>query len=325
MIPQKRFQEQNEARWRQTQQLIERLDQSKGALTREEARALPPLFRKICQEMGIAEERLYNSSLINRLNTMVMALFHHLYRQRRSIRPLRFMTHTFPGAFKHNLGLFWISVALFWVPFLLLAFSGHWGLDWIQALLGAEGMNSMDAMYGKDGDALEHGRETYGSDFMMFCYYVWNNVSIDFRCYAGGIFFGVGTLFFTLFNGLYLGAAAGYVEAVGDPTKFWGFVCGHSAFELVGLHLSSVAGLRLGWGLIAPGNQSRLTSLLRSARHSLVILGGAAVLTFLAAIIEGFWSAHPHPLALKYTVGAVLWIVTLGYLFSGRKEWYERP
>ena len=324
MISQKQFQKLNQERWGKTKQLSDRV-KNKGDLSPQEARILPAYFRKVCQEVGIARERLYGVNLTNNLNNLVMSLFHHIYRSKSKLSPLRFITHTFPGAFKHNLHFFWVSFLLFWLPFCLLAFSGNWGLEWIQSLLGPQGMANMDIMYGKDGDVLAHGRETHGSDFMMFCFYVWNNVSIDFRCYGGGILYGIGTLFFTVYNGLMIGAAAGYVHAVGDPQKFWGFVCGHSAFELIGIHLASAAGFRLGWGLIAPGNQTRSAALLRSAKHSLVILGGAAILTFLAAIIEGFWSAHPHPLPLKYTVGIVLWVLTFAYLFSGRKEWYERP
>jgi len=324
MISQKQFQKMNQKRWEEIEKSIQRL-KSSTPLSAEEARGIPAQFRKVCQEMGMAQERLYGMRLTLQLNKMVMALFHHIYRSKNRLNPWRYMTRTFPGAFQHNLHFFWVSVVLFWLPYLLLALSGNWGMQWIQSLLGTEGMMSMDAMYGKDGDALAHGRETYGNDFMMFCYYIFNNVSIDFRCYAGGIFYGLGTLFYTIFNGLYIGAAAGYVHAVGDPEKFYCFVAGHSSFELIGLHLSSAAGLRLGWGLISPGNQSRMSSLLRNAQHSMVILGGAAILTFLAACVEGFWSGHPYPPAVKYTVGITLWILTLGYLFSGKKQWYERP
>ena len=324
MISRKQFEKSNETRWQEGERLVAHLD-DKGELSAKEARELPANFRKVCQDLGLSGERLYGLALSSRLNGIVMGLFRHLHRSRTRLAPVRFLTRTFPGAFKHNLGLFWISVAFFWVPFFLLAFSGQNGLSWIQAILGPEGMRGMDAMYGKNGDALAHGRESHGSDFMMFTFYIMNNVGIDFRTFAGGIFFGIGTLFFTIFNGLSIGASAGYVHATGDPMKFWTFVCGHSAFELVGLHLSSMAGLRLGWGLIRPGQLTRMAALVKNARESLVLLGGAAVLTFLAAFIEGFWSAHPNSPTLKFTVGAVFWGLTILYLMSGRREWYERP
>lgn len=324
MISRKQFQEANQDRWETGESAISSLEGS-NRLSPEEARGIPSLFRKICQDLGVSGERLYGLALSTRLNGLVMGLFRHLHRSRTRLRPVHFLTRTFPGAFQQNLPFFWISVILFWLPFALMMLSGSSGLSWIQAILGPQSMQGLDAMYGKDGDALAHGRETHGSDFMMFAFYISNNVGIDFRTFAGGIFFGIGTLFFTIFNGLAIGASAGYVHATGDPMKFWTFVSGHSAFELVGLHVASMAGLRLGWGLIRPGQLTRIAALIKNARESLVLLGGAALLTFFAAFIEGFWSAHPHPAALKFTVGGVFWVLTIGYLFSGRKEWYERP
>lgn len=324
MISRKQFEQMNEGRWQESERLVAHLDH-KGPITPEQARELPANFRKVCQDLGVSGERLYGLSLSSRLNGLVMGVFRHLHRSRTRLNPVRFLTRTFPGAFKHNLGLFWISVVLFWLPFFVMMFSGQSGLVWIQSIIGPEGMVGMDAMYGKEGDALAHGRETHGSDFMMFTFYIMNNVGIDFRTFAGGIFFGIGTLFFTIFNGLAIGASAGYVHATGDPMKFWTFVSGHSAFELVGLHLSSMAGLRLGWGLIRPKQLTRMAALVKNAREALVLLGGAAILTFFAAFVEGFWSAHPNPAALKFTVGGVFWVITIAYLCSGRKAWYERP
>ncbi len=324
MISQKQFENLNEKRWDETTNAVSILN-TKELLSPEQARKIPSHFRKICQEVGISRERIYGLKLTSRLNQMVMDLFHHLYRNKNRLNPVTFVTRTFPGAVKHNIPFLWISITLFWLPFFLLSLSGNWGLTWIQALLGPEMMEQVDGMYGKDGSVLEYGRDTYGSDFRMFCFYIANNVGIDFQCFASGILFGAGTLFYTIFNGLFMGATFGYVREVGDPEKLYSFVCGHAAFELMGLHLSSVAGLRLGWGLISPGNQSRLSSLMRNARHSLVILGGAAILTFLAACVEGFWSAHDHSLTLKYGVAIGLLVVTIIYVFSGKKEWYERP
>ena len=76
---------------------------------------------------------------------------------------------------------------------------------------------------------------------MMFCFYIWNNVAIDFRIFAGGIAAGAGTMFFLLFNGLHIGAAAGYVNVACDPESFWSFVAGHSSFELLGMVVAGVA------------------------------------------------------------------------------------
>ena len=177
-------------------------------------------------------------------------------------------------------------------------------IRWIQAVLGADGMVSMEQMYGGREAQLEHLRSEYGSNFMMFCFYIYNNVAIDFRIFAGGMVAGLGTLFFLLFNGLHLGAAAGYVNHACNPESFWSFVSGHSSFELLGMVVSGMAGMRLGLALLRPGRLPRVRALAEASKKALPLIYGAALMTTLAAVIEGFWSAQSIPSEAKYAFGA---------------------
>ena len=52
-----------------------------------------------------------------------------------------------------------------------------------------------------------------GTDWMMFGVYIRNNIGIAFQCFAGGLFAGLGSLFFLAFNGAFSGALAGYLLA----------------------------------------------------------------------------------------------------------------
>jgi len=323
MISRKQFKAINEERWKRTDRQLESLDQAKE-ITPDEARKLPSIFRKACQDLGFCEERVYGKQLTQTINHRVMSLYRHLYRDPKPFRPVHFYLRTFPGAFKSNLTLFWISAALFWVPFFATLALGEKGMVWYQAILGADNMHAMEQMYGHQGNAEDYLQREVGNDFMMFAYYIANNVGIDFQVFAGGLVCGIGTLFVTIYNGLMIGASAGYVNVAGDPMKFWTFVCGHSAFELVGINVATMAGLKMGWSLISPGQHSRGQAFVKGAREGLVLIGGAAMMTFFAAFIEGFWSAKPYEPTLKFVVSAVFWLITILYLSMGRKEWYER-
>ena len=50
----------------------------------------------------------------------------------------------------------------------------------------------------------------------MTGFYVYNNVGIAFRCFATGVLFGLGSVFFLVYNGLTIGAVAGLVTAAGS-------------------------------------------------------------------------------------------------------------
>ena len=126
--------------------------------------------------------------------------------------------------------------------------------------------------------------------------------------------FGLGSLFFLLFNGLTIGAVAGHLTQLGYIETFWGFVAGHSAFELTAIVLSGVAGFQLAQALIMPGRKSRLLALRDNSQIAIQIVYGAATLFIMAAFVEAFWSSQVWiPVTVKYTIGVVLWVLVIGY------------
>ena len=64
----------------------------------------------------------------------------------------------------------------------------------------------------------------------------------------------------------------------------------------------------------------RTDALRLAAREALPLVIGAACMLVLAAAIEAFWSPRTEIApSVKYTVGGVLWLVTLAYFgFMGR-------
>jgi uncharacterized membrane protein SpoIIM required for sporulation len=157
------------------------------------------------------------------------------------------------------------------------------------------------------------------SRFEMFGFYIANNVGIGFRVFAGGVFFGIGSVAILLHNGVFLGAAAGHVVNKGFASTFFPFVSGHSALELGAVVLLAVAGLRLGWSLVAAGGLSRGDSLRRAARECIALVPGGGAMLVLAAVVEAFWSPLPLPPPIKYWAGAAAALALGAYLaWSGR-------
>lgn len=282
---------------------------------------LPRRFREACADLALARHRMYGGHVVSRLNELVIRGYKLLYRSRKKGGEafVRFVFATFPAMVRKEWRLFWLCSALFWLPFFGMMAVAWIDIDWIQAVLGAEGMASMEAMYGGEEEQLSHLRSEYGSNFMMFAHYINNNVGIDFQIFAGGILAGLGTIFFLIFNGVYIGAAAGYVSYACNPESFWTFVAGHSSFELLGMVVAGMAGMRLGLGVLKPGRMSRGKSIAAGAKRSLPLILGAGGMTALAAVVEGFWSAQPLPAEVKYGFGITMWVLHGAYfLLLGR-------
>lgn len=313
------FEDKNKQRWAEYERLLDGMEKGKPDA---EAGQLPRRFRELCVDLSLAEFRMYGERLTGHLNAQVIRGYEMLYRHRRAglDKFAAFVAVGFPQTVRREWRLFWLCNAVFWLPFFAVMISAVSDIQWVQAILGANGMASMDQMYGGKEDQIAHLRSAYGSNFMMFCHYIQNNVGIDFRTFAGGMAAGLGTLFFLFFNGVYMGAAAGYVNHAGNPESFWTFVSGHSSLELLGMVVSGMAGMRLGLALLQPGRLPRVRALAEAARQALPLIFGAALMTTLAAVVEGFWSAQLLPSGLKYGVGISGWILLICYFtLAGRR------
>ncbi|MCA1481970.1 stage II sporulation protein M, partial [Bradyrhizobium sp. NBAIM08] len=117
-----------------------------------------------------------------------------------------------------------------------------------------------------------------------------NNISIALRTFASGLLAGLGTLLVLLFNGVIIGSVAGHLQHIGHGDPFWRFVAGHGAFELTAIAIAGGAGLQMGYALVDTGGRTRLGSLRAQGRDLAIIILGAAVMLFIAAGLEAFWS-----------------------------------
>jgi len=121
-----------------------------------------------------------------------------------------------------------------------------------------------------------------------------------------------------VFNGLMIGSVAGHLQAVGHGDPFWRFVCGHGAPELTAIVIAGAAGLRIGLDLVAPGRRRRVDALIEAGRVGAKLCLGVFAMLVFAAFVEAFWSSIAWmPAAIKYSVAAVLWSLTLLWLALG--------
>ncbi len=282
---------------------------------------LPGSFRRLNRDLALARSRQYSAGLVEALQRRVLSAHQRIYGALPAHRDslFYFVTSGFPRLVRREWRFVLASSLLFFAPLLLMLFIVQRQPESAYLLLSPEQLYQMQEMY---SPLSEHvGRErSASSQWQMWGFYIANNVKIGFQCFASGIAFGVGAVFYLLYNGLFIGATAGHLTQLGYIETFWGFVSGHSAFELIGIMLSGAAGLRIGYALIAPGRKTRKESLKEAAHTIGPLLAGAATLIFMAAFIEAFWSPLAHiPATTKYLVGVSLWVLTgVYFLFAGK-------
>ncbi|MCC6195939.1 MAG: stage II sporulation protein M [Burkholderiales bacterium] len=284
-------------------------------------------FRELCRDLSLARDRNYSTPLVDRLQQCVLRVQQRIYGAQPRRRPvmLRFFLADFPALVRREWGFVVTAAILLLVPIGLYVWAAQQWPESVYLVLSGESAAQMETMYGPDNPVPGRERDA-SSDFTMLAYYIYNNVRIDFQVFAGGLLFGVGSIFFLVFNGLHIGAVAGHLTRLGYGDAFWGFVAGHSSFELLGAVLAGAAGLRIGHALVAPGTRTRGDALRAAARVAVHLLYGAAAMTACAALVEAFWSPQRAlPSTLKYGVGIALWAAWILYFaFAGAGSRGER-
>ena len=312
------------------QNFIKLLDQLEGKLDKDEdfeqnRHEFPAHYRRICRHLSVAESRQYSPVLADYLHDLTLRGHKFLYQQKTSAlyRFFQLLAYQFPQMLRRDWRYWLVSSALFYLPLLFMGIMCFLDDQFIYSFVDYDQVKEYEAMYDpanrRPGASPERQSD---SDFMMFGYYIMNNVGIDFRAYASGIVFGLGSIFFMVFNGLSIGAIAGHLSNVGFSETFWPFVAGHSALELTAATIAGGAGLKIGFSLINPGNYTRLLALKKAGFETIPVITGAGFMTFLAAFVEGFWSGTPWlSNEIKYTVGILSWAAVFVYLLgAGRKQ-----
>jgi uncharacterized membrane protein SpoIIM required for sporulation len=312
------FLKRREASWREFELLVN----GNRKEIRKKVSLFPRAFRELTQDLNTARAHNFDAAIIERLNILVNEGSQILYGQHEwSLKIFaRFVLRTFPGKVRSQ----WKGIGAAFLVFYGLAF-----------FTGVLCVRFPDLVYEfvpeSEAAGIAESYDPAGGHFLapldagsradMFAYYIYNNITIAFRTFAGGVLAGIGSLFFLCLNGIFLGAVSGHIINLGFGKTFFSFIIGHSSFELTAIVLSAQAGLLLGYRFFIPGGLSRSEALRRAAGDALPLVSGSALLLVAAAVIEAFWSPlHTLPPALRFGAGASGWILLfLYFLLSGRK------
>ena len=282
----------------------------------------PGGYRELTQDLNTARANGFDPSIIDRLNSMVLEGNQILYTNRSwSVKSaVDFVFRLFPRTVRSQ----WRSLAVSFLLFYGFAFFFGYicvrNPSFVYQLMGEDTILELENMYNPANSHYLTPRDV-SSDADMFGFYIYNNISIAFRTFAGGILAGIGSLVLLCLNGVFLGAAAGHIINVGFGETFFPFIIGHSSFELTAIILSAQGGLLLGYRLFVTKGLSRAASLKAAGKTALPIIAGAALMLVVAACVEAFWSSrHELAVTIRYGAGIAGWILLILYfMFAGRQ------
>jgi uncharacterized membrane protein SpoIIM required for sporulation len=274
------------------------------------------LYRAACADLALAYAYQLPQNTVQYLHRLVGRAHNQLYRSRRfEFRKWGEMLLFDVPKVIFNDRCVQIMFVVFWGLFILsawLAYSKTAWPDFAEHVLTPEGIQGLEEMYKnpidgtiRDGDA----------NMAMAGFYTYNNTGIGLRCFAWGLLVVPGMLV-TMSNAITLGAAFGYMARpdVAEGENFFHFVTAHGPFELTAIVLSAGAGLRLGLSWMMTGGLSREAALIKAGRQVMPVMCAAALMFFMAALIEGFLSPSAAPYWVKVMV-AILSSSLLAFYF----------
>jgi uncharacterized membrane protein SpoIIM required for sporulation len=308
------------APWQRLSDLLQRTERARGAraLPPAEIKELSELYRSLAADLMRVRRDKLGADLELHLDDLASRAHNAIYAGSRvgnQFRPIDLVAD-FPPALRRNWRLLAISAALFYVPMGLAGFASYTDESYALAVLEPEQLDQFEKMY-KEADPAKRDVNT---DSMMTGFYVNNNVGIAFRCFATGLLFGFGSMYFTVFNGLYTGVVLGHLARVGLGERIFSFISSHSPWELNAIVMACAAGLQMGLALVRTRGRTRLGNLQAHGLELVRQIIGAALFLGVAAILEGNVSPSTLPPEAKYALGVASAAIVFGIVFLSGKN-----
>ncbi len=311
-----RFLADGAARWRELEMLL-LPDTPLAGVPAAKLHRFAALYRALCADLSRGKSLGCAPEVLAHLDGLAARAHNVFYaaRPRGTTVALDVLLYGFPRALRKN-AVFMLAAALaFLAPLGFGVLATLTDAEFAGRVLPPEMLEALAEAYAK---GFAEGRGV-GEASAMAGFYINNNIGIAFRCFATGILFGVGSLFFLIYNGVVIGAVFGYVIQHGAGWNLFTFVCGHAPFELTAIVIAGGAGLKMGYAVIETGGKTRVGSLRAQAKDLVALLAGITAMLALAALIEGFWSPSSAPAPYKWLfAGSLTLLVSAFFALGGR-------
>jgi uncharacterized membrane protein SpoIIM required for sporulation len=302
--------------WSRLETLVQQVETaSLKTLSPADLREFGLLYRQVAADLSAVRADEASRTLEAYLNRLVSRAHNHIYSgDRMNFSSVwNFLSSGYPRIFRRLLPYTTVALAIFLAGALLGTLLTVARPQFMHAMLGPQMIDKIEH-HQMWTDSILTAKPQESSRIMT------NNIAVCFYAYAGGILAGLGTILLMFTNGMSIGVITTACTQHHMALSMWSFVAAHGALELPSIFISGGAGLRLATGLLFPGMLRRRDALAVAGAESIRLLSGTIPLLIIAGILEAFLSPTHAPLALKFSVSAVL-LTSLGlWLSEGGRE-----
>ncbi|MCR2822833.1 stage II sporulation protein M [Lederbergia panacisoli] len=309
----KQFIKQHREDWKLLEQLINVLQKRKNTYTAADIEHFNRLYQKAAQNLSYSQTYFPKEEVTEYLNGLVSKSHNLLYKdQISSFKQIRhFFSTTFIGLLLGQ----WKAVAIAMLLFSLGAIGSFFSV--INDPLNLYSILPAEIAQNVDPNQLGSGDGAVDSP-LMSASIMTNNIQVAILAFAGGVTFGLLTVYVMIYNGIIIGALAALFWQYGKTYDFWAYIVPHGMIELTAIFIAGGAGLLMGYKLLVPGQFSRSFHLKHQAKRSVQLLLGTIPLFIIAGIIEGFITPAAISLEWKYIVAILTVLGLILYVLIGK-------
>jgi uncharacterized membrane protein SpoIIM required for sporulation len=297
-----RFIRQRSAAWDEFERVLASLTETR--LGHAALENLAFLYRQILHDHAVVSYRYPRTAAAERLRHLALEGTHTLRVEtdEHVVGPVRFLTRSFPRAFRRHLPHLVVTVVLFFsamaLGFCMTALRPAVGLT----LLGPEKVKGLE-----EGRLWTESLVSTIPPALSTSAIATNNMSVALTGWAGGALAGIGALHVVLLNGFLLGAVLAATWHYGLAAGLLEFVSAHGPLEITLILVTAAAGLGVGQALVAADDRPRREALAEAGQRAIVVLVGCLPWFVVLGLVEGLISPSPQvPAPLKLGLGLLL-------------------
>jgi uncharacterized membrane protein SpoIIM required for sporulation len=299
--------------WKQLEELITTLGKNRNSITGDRITQYHRLYQKAAQNLSYSQTYFQNDEVTLYLNGLIAKSHNLLYKDQ--VSSLKQIRHFFSVKFIGLLLEQWKFVIFAMILFLIGALGSF--LSVMNDPLHIYAILPSEIAKGVDPDQLGKGHGAVDSS-LMSASIMTNNIKVAIFAFAGGITFGLVTVYLMVYNGIIIGALAALFWHHGKSYDFWAYIVPHGMIELTAIFIAGGAGLLMGYKLFVPGQFSRSYQLKQQSMRSVQLLLGTIPLFIIAGIIEGFITPAAISLEAKYIVAFLTVVGLILYMVIGK-------
>ena len=260
--------------------------------TRDDLAEFGRIYRIAAADLARARYVLRSPILAEYLNDLVGRAHHLIHRRHVDFFGgfLRFIRRDFPGTIRREIRVVMFATIIMTASIIIGGFAyaidPEWGqLIWDKPMLRQYARTVQEEHQSLLATAIDEEHMAAAS-----AYIISNNVRACVMAAAGGILFGLGTLWALSFNGFLLGVVAVMFMSQGSVQNmyFWSGILPHGVLEIPAICIAGAAGFIFARSILIPGRLSRGDSLRQASKNAIRLLGGVFFLLLIAGLIEGF-------------------------------------